>query len=559
MSGSNCVNSAFRMRIPDKHSPIVSSDEDPKDIRVVFRLSSAGYVRSLASLKPGDTVSVIGPLGSSFTIQRPHERIVFIAGGVHVAPIMSILRSESSKKKISHVELFTYNTSIQETPYHTNIAQLEKNMDALSVHEFFRRPKGQDFTPVANATGIAWFVTGSSPFVNAVSGLLRDIGIQDATIHFNESYPTSREKNPLHKLTHTTINTNRPFQLVAEQASNHIVITDENGKIVFANKAAERLTGYTFAEMRGQTPRLWGGLMPKDFYEKLWKTIKHGDVFAGNIINRRKDGKTYTALARITPLTDASRRVIGFLATEEDISEKAAEEQAESEFVSFASHQLRSPLTNVSWITESLLSTNAKNLTKKQQGLLTEISLSNKHMIALIEDLLNISRLELGTLAIRPCTVRLDGLADSVIKEQRPGIQIKGLKLTRAYAKNVPAITADPNLLRIVFQNLLSNAVKYSSEHGKVEFGISLDKTKKHVTIRVSNTGIGIPKAEKDKIFTKFFRAGNTQKEEGTGLGLYIVRSIIERAGGKIRFESEEDEGATFFVTLPIRGMKIKK
>ncbi|MEK7606607.1 MAG: ATP-binding protein, partial [Patescibacteria group bacterium] len=171
--------------------------------------------------------------------------------------------------------------------------------------------------------------------------------------------------------------------------------------------------------------------------------------------------------------------------------------------------------------------------------------------------------------------------------ERKPQIKVKALKLSQKYADNLPKLNADPKLLRMVFQNLLSNSVKYTPEKGKAGIEISLQSSslrgavatkqsqgseiaalplvarndKGAILIKVSDTGYGIPKNQQDKIFTKLFRADNVREQdtEGTGLGLYIVKSIIGHSGGKIWFESEENKGTTFYVTLPLAGMKKKE
>jgi len=127
------------------------------------------------------------------------------------------------------------------------------------------------------------------------------------------------------------------------------------------------------------------------------------------------------------------------------------------------------------------------------------------------------------------------------------------------YAKDLPLISADSKLMRIVFQNLLSNAVKYTPDAGQVS--LEIKKQDPDVLIKVSDTGLGIPKNQQAKIFSKLFRADNVQAKDvdGTGLGLYIVKAILDSSGGKVWFESEENKGASFYASLPLSGMSKKK
>lgn len=250
----------------------------------------------------------------------------------------------------------------------------------------------------------------------------------------------------------------------------------------------------------------------------------------------------------------------GFLLMLEDITKEKEIDKAKTEFVSLASHQLRTPLSTVNWYVEMLLAGDAGKLNEEQKKYLDEVYRSNQRMVGLVGALLNVSRLELGTFVVEPEPTDVLALARSVIDEQKPHIEEKKLKLTEKHADNLPLLNADPKLLSIVFQNILSNAVQYTPKGGKIEISLSLDD-KKNILLKVSDTGYGIPKKQQDKIFTKLFRADNVQEKdtEGTGLGLYIVKLIIDHSGGKIWFESEENRGTTFYVTLPLGGMKKKE
>jgi len=189
----------------------------------------------------------------------------------------------------------------------------------------------------------------------------------------------------------------------------------------------------------------------------------------------------------------------------------------------------------------------------------------------LVNALLNVSRMELGTFVVEPVPTDVVLLARNVVAEQKPQIEAKKLKLSAKYAKDLPLFNADLKLLRMVFQNLLSNAVKYTPDKGKVGFDIWATKKGEEVegkkikedsiAIMVSDTGYGIPEAQQDKIFTKLFRADNVREKDtdGTGLGLYIVKAIVGHSGGEIWFTSQENKGTTFYVTLPLTGMKKKE
>lgn len=180
-------------------------------------------------------------------------------------------------------------------------------------------------------------------------------------------------------------------------------------------------------------------------------------------------------------------------------------------------------------------------------------------MTELVKDLLNVSRLELGTLVIEPRPVSLPALIAEAVQEQAPDLHKKNIKLNESYAPQVSTFPADPKFLKIIVQNLLSNAVKYTQDGGEVSVRTELADGK--MVLSVSDTGYGIPEDQQRKIFTKLFRARNVVKKdtEGSGIGLYLVKSIVERSGGSIWFTSKEGAGTTFFVAFPAEGMRAQR
>jgi PAS domain S-box-containing protein len=350
------------------------------------------------------------------------------------------------------------------------------------------------------------------------------------------------------------------FKLAVKGASDHIVITDPEGKIVDANIAAEEITGYTTDEMLGKTPALWGKQMSVEFYKKMWHIIKEEKkIFSGEIVNQRKGGYKYTAAVSIVPILDTKKKILFFVGIERNITKEKEVDRSKTEFVSLVSHQLRTPLTAISWYAEMLQSKGAKKLSAEERKYLDRVYQSNRRMINLVNALLNVSRIELGTFSVEPTMLNLVELANSILNELSPLVIEKNIKLQKKYGRGVPTkIKADGQLVRIIIQNLLSNSIKYTPNGGEVVF--SLEKNKKDIKIIVSDNGYGIPKSQQNRIFTKLFRADNIKVKDtdGTGLGLYLVKLILDSVGGKIWFESEENKGSTFHVLLPLAGMKAK-
>lgn len=273
------------------------------------------------------------------------------------------------------------------------------------------------------------------------------------------------------------------------------------------------------------------------------------------------DGRTVWCSWSATSIEDGI-----FYAIAHDVSQEEAVNKAKTEFVSLASHQLRTPLAAMGWYAEMMLAGDMGKMNKKQTECVQEIYENQQNMLELINALLNMSRLDLGTFSIDPVTTDVSEIARDVVHELTPGITKKSLRIVENYTK-IPKYSVDQKLLRVVFQNLLSNAVKYTPENGTVTLTLKKVGKQAHdgmsehdLLISVSDTGYGIPKAQQEHIFGKMFRADNVKAKavEGTGLGLYMVKAILEASGCSIWFESTEDVGTTFYVVIPREGMHAK-
>ena len=348
------------------------------------------------------------------------------------------------------------------------------------------------------------------------------------------------------------------FRLAVEATSDPVVITDIDGRIVYTNKAMEGLTGYARNEMLGSRPSLWGRQMSSVFYEQMWNTIKRDKKeFHGELTNRRKGGDRYTAEIHISPLLMEKNRLYGFVGVERDITKQKELERSRVEFVSIASHQLRTPLSVINWYIEMLLQGDVGNMNEEQRKYLEQVSAASRRMINLVNALLSVSRVDLETFSVLPEPLVLANVANDVLTELQPQIDKKKLTIIKEYEPAMPQIDADPMLLRVVFQNILSNAVHYTPQGGTITAAIRR-KDDETALIEVTDNGIGIPEDQQVKMFQKFFRADNAREMEpdGNGLGLYVAKAIIDYAGGNIRFSSKEDKGSTFFIELPLTGMQ---
>lgn len=495
----------------------------------------------------------------------------------------------------------------------------------------------------------------------------------------------------------------KKFRMATDAVPDHVVITDKDGMIIYANEAATLTTGYNLEEMLGKkagSPELWGGLMSTEFYENLWNTVlTEKEVFYGEIINKKKDGTKYNAMSSISPILDqngdvkfivgierditkekehervlkeandkfqgafesapigialvstkgewlevneALPNIIGyshdelmnmtfqqithpddldldldyvkrmlageistyqmekryihkdgypvwillsvssvkdakgkvnyFISQIVDISKQKEVDKAKTEFVSLASHQLRTPLSAIKWYAEMLIDGDAGKLSAKQKEYLAEIAKGNKRMVDLVNSLLNVSRLELGTFGVEPSSLDLNEIIKTNVELIRPSTDKKE-QVVEAIHDTAEKLEyfADERLMNIIIQNLLSNATKYSGQNGSIsiwsgykdagdEFG-GKELSEDSLVLYVKDDGMGIPVEQQGKIFQKLFRADNVRisDTEGTGLGLCLIKSIVEYTGGHIWFHSTQNEGTTFWVTLPASGMLPKE
>lgn len=230
-------------------------------------------------------------------------------------------------------------------------------------------------------------------------------------------------------------------------------------------------------------------------------------------------------------------------------------DQMKTEFISVASHQMRTPLSATKWVMRMLLDGDLGKLNDQQLEMLTKGYQTNERMILLINDLLNVSRIEEGRFQYRFVHMSIEEVVESVIQELYNLIKKRNIKFNYKVAKGeIPKLNIDPQKIRLVVQNLVDNAVKFTPPGGKVT--INLNSDKENVYFSVTDSGVGIPASQQHRIFSKFFRADNVirMQTDGSGLGLFIVRNVIDNHQGRVWFESTEGKGTTFTFSLPIGG-----
>lgn len=265
-----------------------------------------------------------------------------------------------------------------------------------------------------------------------------------------------------------------------------------------------------------------------------------------------KEPKEVTLSIATVPLVSPRGENLGFLKIITDISRERAIAKVKSEFISVTAHQLRTPLSAIKWILKMIIDGDTGAINDAQKDYLEKGYESNERLIRLVNDLLNVARIEEGRFGYRFEMGDFVGLIKRTVLEFQPQAQAKGIKLLLEEPQDfTPHILMDAQRVMLLVQNLIGNALNYTKQ-GSIRITVTLKDG--YIQCMIQDTGLGIPEAQKSRIFSKFFRADNAvhQQTEGTGLGLFIARNIVVRHGGSIWFESEEGKGTTFYFTLPI-------
>ena len=233
---------------------------------------------------------------------------------------------------------------------------------------------------------------------------------------------------------------------------------------------------------------------------------------------------------------------------------KQLEKREEFGSTSTAIHQLRTPLTSIKWVLGMLEKETSGPLNNEQKDLIDKAMKNTEYMSSLISDILQTYQIEDNRMLLSLSKTNIEDLIENEIKELEVLAESKNVKIVfNKINSDCPLIDIDQNKIKLVINNLLSNAIKYSEKNSEVEIKTEIEDFE--IKISITDFGIGIPDDEQKDIFTKFFRAKNAifTQSEGTGLGLFISKNIIEAHEGEIWFDSHKDKGSTFYFTLPIK------
>lgn len=294
---------------------IASSSKYPKELKINFKAGiESDYMNYLSILKNGDAVTLIGPRG---VLRAPESNTesIYLAGGVGITPFLSIIRSLKDNGLSRKITLISVFSSEDQSIFVDELKGIAKSDSDFKFVNIFGKIDESVLAKIRKSNPDAgWCVIGSQTFVDASSSILKSLQVDEKNISFEENFPNNLKLN-------MNFNSEEFFKKITDQSAIHVIITDINGKVTYANQSAEKMTGYKASQMIGNTPRLWGGLMDGDVYRNFWQTIKvNKKVYIGEFKNIRANGDEYDVLATVSPILEGDT-LVGFLGMEQDITE----------------------------------------------------------------------------------------------------------------------------------------------------------------------------------------------------------------------------------------------
>lgn len=339
-----------------------------------------------------------------------------------------------------------------------------------------------------------------------------------------------------------------------------LVVYDERFRVSFFNAAAENLFGLAAEEVVGREIQPQDAENPR--FTLLTQAMFPSIAPAFTLYSRTGEypqvvelsfDHPFLALRVITaPIRDEEGKSVGFVKIVRNRTSELTLIKSKNEFVALASHQLRTPINEITWALESL--EGERGLTETGRAVIQGMGVSARKLINIVEDLLNISRIEEGRLGYAFESTDLVAFLGDMLASAEPQARRAGLDIYfDRPAESLPQVMIDRKKLSMVISNLVDNAIRYNVKDGKILVTARKSEGKPFLEVSVKDTGIGIPPEEVQKLFGKFFRGANAIKyeTEGAGLGLYIARSIVRAHGGEMWAESELNRGSTFFFTVP--------
>ncbi|HRN26275.1 MAG: PAS domain S-box protein [Ignavibacteriaceae bacterium] len=391
----------------------------------------------------------------------------------------------------------------------------------------------------------------------------------------NAAFITENDNTPVRMLGTLTDITNRKIienklrdlSRAVEQSPVSIVITDIKGNVEYVNPKFEEVSGYSFDEVIGKNSKiLSSGIKSRDDYKEMWETILNGNEWRGEFFNKKKNGELYWEAATISPILNEKNEIEKFIAVKEDVTNQKkltkelieAKEKAEemvrlkSYFFANMSHELRTPFVGILGFAEILID-RLNNHVEREYA--EQILKSSMRLTDTLNKILNLSRIEFDKVEVKNTKVDVSELLKSVVSFYTSSAKLNNTTITYSVEDDNLTIYSDPKLLDDIMNNLVNNAIKFT-ENGSISLSANriVDKDNTRLLITVKDTGIGIPKEKQSLVWQEFRQAseGFNRSFEGTGLGLTITKRYVELLSGTIALISEEHNGTSFIISLPM-------
>lgn len=377
---------------------------------------------------------------------------------------------------------------------------------------------------------------------------------QELSMHYNKIIQEKTESEEIAWGKYKkTLTDKRETDAVIRSIAEGLLVVDSSGKVVMMNPAAEKLLGTAKKDKIGKP------ILEDLKAEQLVALIKGAPGKEDREIELNSQENTKKILrASSAVVEDENGKTVGMVSVLSDITKQRELDKLKSDFISNVTHELRTPLIATQKAVTLLLTKSLGYISNAQENFLTVADKNLKRLSHLINDLLDLSKLESGKLELIKEPALVNSIADSTVDDLSSWADAKKIKIEKEYQENLPTVNVDSDRITQALTNLIGNAIKYTPEKGNITIKAFLEEDGKVVEVNVIDTGPGIPNKDLTKIFDKFYQAGERTMTDvsGTGIGLTIAKEIVESHGGKIWAESEEGKGAKFAFTLPLADNK---
>ncbi|MFH1137516.1 MAG: ATP-binding protein [Pseudomonadota bacterium] len=446
---------------------------------------------------------------------------------------------------------------ILEEPFHIVLLDIKMpGMDGMEVMEILKRKRLNLLVLVI--TGYATIEMAVEAMKAGAYDLLLKpfsadalrISVNRALDHLRLAQEMERLKEEKERSLRDIANEQSRVRTIINSMACGILVTDNEKNVVLFNPMATRMLNLDFGQVMG---RPIGEVVRQGRLVEMVERLFTGQETEITALEDEIEIEGQVVLrARTAPVRDAGNSILGAVTVLQDVTAQKRMDRMKSEFVTMVSHELKAPLAAIQQQLEVLLGGMAGPVNEKQTHFLSRAQTRADGLIRLINELLDLSRIEAGRIVSQQEPLDLAPVIRHVIEFVRPQVEAKGQVIDSSFPETLPLVSADPRNMDEVFINLINNAIKYSPEGGRIEVGA--DVAGDHLRIRISDTGFGIPKDDLPRIFDKFYRVKNdrTKTITGTGLGLPIAKGIVEAHLGEIKVESQVGQGTTFTIFLPL-------